>query len=170
VSIVKEADAYPILDLLEDAASESFKGSTVFHSDETGVSVRGENHWVHVIVNGLFTRFFAHKKRGMEEMEYIGILTEFSEALTHDCRIPYFNLPKCKHAVCGARLLREFGVGSAGLRVNHKRAGDVKELLLGLSLLTRLQNVVLSPQRQALAREEYEAIIARGLEETGGAV
>jgi hypothetical protein len=46
----------------------------------------------------------------------------------------------------------------------------MKELLLDLSLLTGLQNGVLSPQRQALAREEYEAIIARGLEETGGAV
>ncbi|MDR2197912.1 MAG: transposase [Deltaproteobacteria bacterium] len=65
VNIVKEAESSPFPDLLEDAARESFKGSTVFHSDETGVSVRGENNWVHVIVNVVFTLFFAHKKRGM---------------------------------------------------------------------------------------------------------
>jgi transposase len=80
--------------------------SEVLHADETGINVSGKRHWIHCLCNGEYTYFFAHKKRGTEAMDLMGVLPYFKGLLVHDHWKPYFTYI-CKHILCNAHHRRE---------------------------------------------------------------
>lgn len=80
--------------------------SKVIHCDESGMSIRGKRHWVHVVATPKVTLFMAHPKRGFEAATDMGILGEFHGRMIHDFWKPYY-LWKCAHALCNAHHLRE---------------------------------------------------------------
>jgi transposase len=83
--------------------------SQVVHCDETGFYVGKDRFWEHVASNEFYTALFIHPKRGMAAHEVdISILPSFQNWAVHDCWSTYFNFTGCRHAVCGAHLLREF--------------------------------------------------------------
>lgn len=78
------------------------------HYDETGLRINGSNHWLHGCSNDKYTYLFAHLKRGKGAInsEY-SLLPQYKGWAIHDCWRTYFKFTDCRHAVCGAHLLRE---------------------------------------------------------------
>lgn len=92
----------------EEAIKEKLVNTELGHSDQTGVRVAGKLHWLHVFSNALYTFFFVHVHRGKEALtDEVSILPDFSGWVVHDCWQSYFSFKGCKHAICGAYLLRE---------------------------------------------------------------
>ncbi|MBX2890546.1 MAG: IS66 family transposase [Saprospiraceae bacterium] len=83
--------------------------SKAVHYDETGFYVGKERFWEHVASNKHYTALFVHPQRGAAAHDAdISILPSFHNWAVHDCWSTYFNFTGCRHAVCGAHLLREF--------------------------------------------------------------
>ena len=78
------------------------------HYDETGFYVNKERQWAHVASSDGYTHLFVHPKRGEEAHQGpVSILPDYRNWAVHDCWPTYFRYSACKHAVCGAHLLRE---------------------------------------------------------------
>ncbi len=80
--------------------------ANALHGDETGVKVNGINYWIHVLSNKQASFFAAHKKRGKEAMNDIGVLQHYRGNLVHDRFSSYFSY-KCDHSLCNAHILRD---------------------------------------------------------------
>ena len=100
-------DASKRLEPIEDQIKEQLRGASVAHFDETGVSVKGQTNWMHVVGTKQLTHYAIHPKRGTEAMDAIGILPGFHGKAVHDCWSPYFGYDGCDHGLCNAHLLRE---------------------------------------------------------------
>jgi transposase len=93
---------------VEEQIKAAVLASEVVHFDETGMRVEKKLHWFHVASTALFTCLFVHKKRGKEALESeASLLKDFTGRAVHDCWASYFDFRQCKHALCGAHLLRE---------------------------------------------------------------
>jgi transposase len=79
----------------------------VLHVDETGVNINGDRYWLHDASNARWTLIEAHKKRGKEAMDAIGILPNFKGYLIHDHWKPYYRFILCIHCLCNAHHKRE---------------------------------------------------------------
>jgi len=78
----------------------------LLHGDETGIKVNGILYWMHVLSNEQISLFEAHKKRGKEAMNDIGVLENYRGTLVHDRFSSYFSY-KCDHSLCNAHILRD---------------------------------------------------------------
>jgi len=83
---------------------EALTQAKVLHSDETGCSLLGKRHWLHVASTSALTLYHFDQKRGHEAMVNMGILSLFRGYLVHDCLGAYFKFPQLKHALCNAHL------------------------------------------------------------------
>jgi transposase len=86
---------------------EQITSSDTAHFDETGSSVKGDNHWLHAASTKQLTYYDIHVKRGTEAMDAIGILPEFRGNAIHDSWAPYAQYTQCWHSLCNAHHLRE---------------------------------------------------------------
>lgn len=100
------AEASKLLLEFEQAAKRALIKSSLIYHDETGINIAGKTHWLHSASNDLWTLFCAHKKRGNEAMNDIGILPNFSGIVMHDNWASYF-VYECVHALCNAHHIRE---------------------------------------------------------------
>ncbi|MEM6735859.1 MAG: transposase, partial [Bacteroidota bacterium] len=73
----------------------------VLHSDETGLRVAGELHWMHVASNERFTAYHLDRSRGKAAIERAGILPDYQGTLVHDRFVSYFGYA-CDHGLCTA--------------------------------------------------------------------
>lgn len=78
----------------------------VVHADETGTRVGLTKHWVHTLATNLLTLLVVHPKRGVEALEDIGILGDYTGTVVHDGSAPYEVFAGATHAQCEAHLLR----------------------------------------------------------------
>jgi len=78
----------------------------VLHQDETGLSVAGKRHWVHVSATPSLTHYAAHSKRGRQALDAIDILPGFRGVSVHDGWRSYWAYD-CQHATCNVHLLRD---------------------------------------------------------------
>lgn len=100
--------AYACLADDEAHIKAKLRQSEVVHCDETGFYVGRERFWEHVASNEHYTALFVHPQRGAAAHEEdVSILPSFQNWAVHDCWPTYFNFTACRHAVCGAHLLRE---------------------------------------------------------------
>lgn len=83
--------------------------SKVLHFDETGMRVNGKLHWFHTACNEAYSHIFVHEKRGKEALNSTAsLLPCYTDGwAVHDCWKSYFEFTNCRHALCGAHLLRE---------------------------------------------------------------
>jgi transposase len=86
---------------------EALVNSEVAHADETGCTVNGKRHWLHVFSTRLLTCFHVDAKRGAKAMQRMGLIERFRGSLTHDCLGAYFAFTLCRHFLCNAHLQRE---------------------------------------------------------------
>jgi transposase len=99
---------FTLLEQSEKALRSSLLQSIVNHFDETGLRAAGKLHWLHTACNGLFTYLFVHVHRGKQALQgAASILPGFKNWAIHDCLGSYFKFQACRHAICGAHLLRE---------------------------------------------------------------
>ena len=144
---------YEKLQESENRIKSEILANDVAHADETGVRVEGKLHWLHAAVTRLYTYLFVHQKRGAGAIQSNeSILTDYIGWLVHDCWGSYFNLPKLKHAICGAHILREL----QGLADNEdiKWAKVFKAFLLSVYTLPFEERV----KRRHLIESRYDRI------------
>lgn len=99
---------YNLLEFSECQIKEHLLTSQVNHFDETGLRVAGKLHWLHNSSNKLFTYLFIHPSRGKKALlDPLSLLPNYKSWAVHDCWPTYFTFDQCKHALCGAHLLRE---------------------------------------------------------------
>jgi len=151
-------NCHSLLGPVETAIKERLLEEPVGHSDETGVRVAGKLHWLHVFSSLLYTFFFVHAKRGKKALEdTMSILPDFSGWLVHDCWSSYFKFKGCKHALCGAHIIRELNaLDEKGV----KWAKWFRRYLFALYYMAQASEGVLSLSLQAKALAVFDRIVA----------
>jgi transposase len=81
--------------------------SPIIHADETGLRVKGKLAYVHVASSAHLTHYAADVRRGKAAIDEIDILPSYRGTCVHDGWLSYTHYPGCRHALCGAHLLRE---------------------------------------------------------------
>lgn len=141
--------------------------SSVIHADETGLRVKGRLAYVHVASTARLTHYGADAGRGKAAIDDIGILPEYRGTCVHDGWLSYTFYPKCRHALCGAHLLREL-IYFEELGAETKTwASPLKELLLEMKAEVERVRAEgekrLAAQRLAELTGNYDRLIAEGL-------
>ena len=147
---------------------EKLKESPINHADETGTSVDGKLKWVHCLSNEHYTYLALNTKRGFKAIEDIGLLTDYSGILVHDCWSPYWRLEGVTHQLCCAHILRELK-GVTENAPEQKWASKFAKLLLKMK---RLKERAIGKGKSSLDRrtlkkysKSYDEIIRLAYEE-----
>jgi transposase len=145
------------------------KRAEVIHVDETGLRVEGEGRFVHVASTERLTHYSCDKRRGKPAMDEIGILPTYKGVSVHDGWPAYGYYYQCRHALCGAHLLRELTYIEE--RHPHQRGQwaeplakllvEIKEAVEGARAAGRSQ---LSQEEQEEFQGRYDRIVQRGAE------
>jgi len=126
------------------------------------MNIGGKSSWLHVASTPGLTFYAAHKKRGREALDEIGVLPKFRGRAVHDGLRSYWQYGDCAHALCNAHHLRELTFVEEQL--GQAWAKDMKELLL------EIKEVVDDARGKGLAtlssemKGEFEASYNRILE------
>jgi transposase len=86
---------------------EALVQSPVAHVDETGCTLHGHRHWLHVFATEDLTAYHLDAKRGVEAMARMGLIPRYRGLLIHDCLGAYFTFQNCLHGICNAHTQRE---------------------------------------------------------------
>lgn len=147
---------------VEQQIKSALVQAAVLHQDETGLSVAGKRHWVHVSATPTLTHYAAHPKRGKEALEAIGILPGFQGVSVHDGWRSYWAYA-CQHATCNVHLLRDLTF--LWEEQQQDWAQDMKDLLLSMKEAVehaRAQGrLMLHPVEVADWQAQYQAIRAK---------
>lgn len=141
--------------------------SSVIHADETGLRVAGRLHYVHVASTARLTHYGADARRGKAAMDDIGILPQYRGTCVHDGWLSYTFYPKCRHALCGAHILRELVYFEELGEDTKAWASPLKELLLEMK--AEVEQVSAQGEKRLPAErvegltESYDRLIAEGL-------
>jgi transposase len=141
--------------------------SPVIHADETGLRVAGRLHYVHVASTARLTHYGADARRGKAAIDEINILRQYRGTCVHDGWLSYTFYPKCKHALCGAHLLRELTYFEELSAETKVWASPLKELLLKMK--GEVERVCaqgekrLAAERLAELTNIYDQFITEGL-------
>lgn len=137
----------------------------VVHCDETGLRVEGKLHWVHVASTERATCLEAHRKRGKEALDAIGILPRRTGPIDHDGYSSYEQYTHLPHVRCNAHHEREL----VFLLEEHGQAwaGEMIELLLEIKSAVEQAKeqgeVALAEPRLTDFETRYDQIIITGL-------
>lgn len=137
----------------------------VAHADETGCTLNGKRHWLHVFSSANLSCFHIDPKRGSEAMDRMGLLPRYKGNLIHDFLGAYFKFEKCSHFLCNAHLQRE-------LIYIHEEMGqawakDMIDLLLEAKKLSEKRNQSgrgVPKKEQDRIWHSHSEIILEGLE------
>jgi transposase len=137
----------------------------IVHFDETGLNVNGKTYWLHVASTPGLTFYAAHRKRGCEALDEIGVLPGFQGTAVHDGWVSYWQYGDCQHALCNAHHLRELTFVAEELEQGW--AQELRELLLEIKQATdaaREQGVAeLAAETQRAFEARYDALLEGGL-------
>ena len=152
------AVCHTLLEPTETAIKDHLLNEKVGHSDESGVRVAGKLHWLHVFSSVLFTYFFVHANRGKKALEdTMSLIPNFKGWLVHDCWNSYFKFTGCKHALCGAHLIRELtALDEKGI----KWAKWFIRYLFSVYDLVEANGGILSKEQQTKALQLFNKIAA----------
>jgi len=101
-------ECYEALASSQERIRRELLQSPVNHFDETGLRVAGKLHWLHNSSNTRWTYLFVHPRRGKKALsDPASLIPEYEGWAVHDCWPSYFGYESCRHAVCGAHLLRD---------------------------------------------------------------
>jgi transposase len=137
--------------------------AAVLHQDETGLSVAGKRHWVHVSATPALTHYAVHPKRGKEALDAIGILPGFGGVSVHDGWRSYWAYG-CQHATCNVHLLRDLTF----LVEEHQQdwAQQMKDLLLSMKAAVEQARAesrpALHPMEVADWQAQYQRVVLEG--------
>ncbi len=139
--------------------------SPLLHCDETGISVEGRLHWIHVASTPYLTYFFLHKKRGQDAMDAMGILPTYTGILMHDHWSSYKSYTLGSHSFCNAHHLRELQGISDNEKVQWSK--DMHALLIrannAIIKASSHAQTALSSSKIAQFTNQYDKIISAGM-------
>jgi transposase len=153
----------------EQTIRERLLQSTMLHSDETGVRVKGKQHWMHTVSSQLYTLLHIHESRGLKAITDNGLLPLYRGRLMHDSLSMYFHDKfHFDHSLCGAHLLRE----CQGIIENdgHLWAIDMKQFLQNAwkyMKSVRDGTEVPNPEKIVDLGRRYDEILEEGRKEWG---
>jgi transposase len=146
----------------------SLRRSALIHADETGLRVEGRLHFVHVTSNERLTHYTAATGRGRTAMEEAGVLPRYRGTCVHDGWPAYSFYTQCRHALCGAHLLRELTFFAELSEETKAWGAPLKELLLEMKAeVERVREGgggQLTDERLAELIRSYDRLIMEGLE------
>ncbi len=146
---------------VEQQIKEALKEAEIIHQDETGLSVAGKRHWMHVTCTPTLTHYHVDASRGQAALEAIGILPHFTGISIHDGWGSYF-LYDCEHAACIVHLLRDLVfLQEQGVLW----AADLKILLLDMKEATEQARQLGKRSLDAQEVVDWEAQFLRLLDE-----
>jgi transposase len=145
------------------------KRSEVIHADETGLRVAGEGRFVHVASTAGLTHYSCDRRRGKSAMDEVGILPAFKGVSVHDGWPAYHYYYQCRHALCGAHLLRELiYIEESSPHQRGQWAAPMAKLLIEIKEAVEQArsrgDTELSQERQAEFQRRYDRIVKRGSE------
>ena len=142
--------------------------SSVIHADETGLRVEGRLHFVHVTSNSRLTHYTAAAGRGRTAIEEAGVLPRYRGTCVHDGWPAYSFYTQCRHALCGAHLLRELTFFAELSEETKAWAAPLKELLLEMKAEAERAGAEggrrVADDKLAELTQCYDRLIAEGLE------
>jgi len=146
---------------------QGLRRAAVIHVDETGLRVEKKCHYVHVASTSRLTHYGYDARRGRGAMDEIGILPAFRGTCVHDGWLSYTYYSDCRHALCGAHLLRELIYFTELGEATKAWAAPLKELLLGIKAEVEEESAHggtrLAAQRVESLRASYDLLVAEGL-------
>jgi transposase len=147
-----------------DHLKEHMIDARVAHFDETGLSVNGENHWLHSVSTPDATYYAMHPKRGTEAIDDIGILPQFQGTAVHDGWPAYFQYEQCWHGLCNAHHLREliFVKEQLGESWAQSMINCLLKIKQDIERAKEQGRLFLSDRRIAYWRHRYASILAKG--------
>jgi transposase len=147
------------------AIKQAVIAAAIVHVDETGLSLNGKTAWLHVASTARLTWYAAHRKRGREALDALGVLPAVHGRVVHDGLWSYWHYEQCAHALCNAHHLRELTFVEEHLKQTW--AGQLKTLLLEIKAATEQARAAGVPallqadQQRWAAR--YAALVSEGL-------
>lgn len=155
--------------LAMEPVREALVRAEVAHADETGCTVHGKRHWLHVFSTRLLTCLHVDGNRGRKAMQRMGLLERFRGSLIHDCLGAYFAFTLCRHFLCNAHLQRELIYLHE--QMDQPWAGKMIDLLLEAKQLREstksppgTDDCVLDEGVIQSIRNRYSDIVLEGLE------
>ena len=148
----------------ERQAKKHLLAPPVLHADETGMRVQGKNQWLHSYSSGKLTLKFCHPRRGREAIEAVGLVPQYRGVLVHDRWASYLGYENCRHALCGAHLLRDlqFVVDSN----DYAWARQMKQLLVEtVEQVRNAKRKVLTQTRYQALQRRYRDLLLQGRKE-----
>ena len=145
------------------------KQAEVLHVDETGLRVEGSGRFVHVASTERLTHYACDPRRGKPAMDEVGILPAFKGVSVHDGWPAYTYYYQCRHALCGAHLLRELTyIEESNPHQGGQWAEPMAKLLIEIKEAVEQARVAgqaqLGQEEQAEFTRRYEGIVKRGVE------
>src|SRR5712691_2509053 len=140
------------LDEVETGLKAALVKAQVIHQDETGLRVGKEGWWVHVCSTDRLTHYAAHRSRGREALNAIGIAPQFRGTSVHD----------------GLRSYQGYGFIQAWCNVHHLRELTFVEEELQQPWARKMKELLLSmkaevEQARALGQHELDVLVLVGL-------
>lgn len=145
------------------AIKEQIEQSGLFCADETGASLAGKNHWLHVAATSALSYFHFHPNRGFQALEDIGILPGYEGKVVHDFYSSYYRYTECLHYLCNAHHLRDLTYIHEDLK--QPWAKEMIDLLLEAKKLRDRQNEggrKVGPKTTERILAKYRRIIDEG--------
>ncbi len=147
----------------EEAIKQGVQQAQVGNFDETGLDVAGHRIWLHVASTPRLTHYGAHRKRGSEATDHIGILPNFAGTAVHDAWSSYPKYP-CRHALCNVHHLRELTLleeqGQEWAKQMIRLLLDIKETV---SEAVEQGESGLSAESLAQYEARYQGLIEQGI-------
>ena len=100
--------------------------------DQTGCTLHGKRHWLHVVSTERLTCYHLDAKRGREAMDRMDLLPHFKNLLIHDCLGAYFTLTNCLHGLCSAEHGKAFCDIRSMISSSRKQDRPILETLRSL--------------------------------------
>lgn len=138
---------------------EALLEAGVAHADETGCTVDGKRHWLHVFSTASLSSFHLDAKRGAEAMERAGLIPRFRGKLVHDCLGAYGTFENCEHFHCNAHLQRE--LTWLHEEMDQPWAGDMIGLLLEAKELSDRERFRPPCARRLIGAKTLERLMTR---------
>jgi transposase len=142
--------------------------SALIHADETGLRVEGQLQYVHVTSNSRLTHYTAAAGRGRTAIEEADVLPRYRGTCVHDGWPAYSFYTQCRHALCGAHLLRELTFFAELSEETKAWATPLKQLLLEMKAEVERAGAEggrrIADDKLVKLMGTYDRLIAEGLE------
>ncbi len=143
---------------------KGLRRSPIIHADETGLRVKGKLAYVHVASNEKLTHYAADVRRGKAAIDEVDILPAYRGTCVHDGWLSYTHYPNCRHALCGAHLLRELTYFEELSEETKTWAAPLKELLLEMKGVAEREGAPVPPRLVEGLTARYDRLVAEGQE------